>query len=229
MKKYLFTSILLTSFFAPNAFATIVSGSVTGGSALSQGGTFVNLTIPFNESNPNNTVGNDTFQTPNLYGFDEGQNINLLANLAVDILADGSGGQSGSGVISAGTTVASHYIFFDPRRSTSQTGSVLFDSMILGIITSRSKLSASDFLLNNGVTYRNPLLRGLEHGDSVSITGLNSMSVDWTASTPGDYVRVITAFSPGVSEVPVPAAAFLFAPALLGFMGLRRKAKISAA
>ena len=32
----------------------------------------------------------------------------------------------------------------------------------------------------------------------------------------------------GVSAVPVPAAAFLFAPALLGFMGLRRKAKKSA-
>ncbi|HDY85329.1 MAG TPA: hypothetical protein ENH74_06580, partial [Methylophaga sp.] len=28
-----------------------------------------------------------------------------------------------------------------------------------------------------------------------------------------------------VSAVPVPAAALLFAPALLGFMGLRRKAK----
>jgi hypothetical protein len=28
-----------------------------------------------------------------------------------------------------------------------------------------------------------------------------------------------------VSQVPVPAAAFLFAPALIGFMGLRRKAK----
>jgi hypothetical protein len=30
------------------------------------------------------------------------------------------------------------------------------------------------------------------------------------------------------SEVPVPAAAFMFAPALLGFFGLRRKAKIAA-
>lgn len=30
---------------------------------------------------------------------------------------------------------------------------------------------------------------------------------------------------PAVSAVPIPAAAFLFAPALLGFMGLRRKAK----
>ncbi len=32
-----------------------------------------------------------------------------------------------------------------------------------------------------------------------------------------------------VSAVPIPAAAFLFAPALLGFMGLRRKAKNSVA
>jgi len=31
------------------------------------------------------------------------------------------------------------------------------------------------------------------------------------------------------SAVPIPAAAFLFAPALLGFMGLRRKAKNSVA
>jgi hypothetical protein len=33
----------------------------------------------------------------------------------------------------------------------------------------------------------------------------------------------------GVPEVPVPAALFLFAPALLGFMGLRRRAKNLAA
>jgi len=32
-----------------------------------------------------------------------------------------------------------------------------------------------------------------------------------------------------VSAVPIPAAAFMFAPALLGFMGLRRKAKNSVA
>lgn len=33
----------------------------------------------------------------------------------------------------------------------------------------------------------------------------------------------------GVSEVPIPAAAFMFAPALLGFMGLRRRAKVTVA
>ena len=36
------------------------------------------------------------------------------------------------------------------------------------------------------------------------------------------YINVLNA------QVPVPAALFLFAPALLGFMGLRRKAKLAA-
>lgn len=226
MKKYFLTSLILTSLLSlsPSAFATIVSGAVTGGSALGNGGIFIKLDVPFNASNPNNTVGNNNFDTANLYGFDEEQNINLVADLDVNILA----GTSGAGVITAGTTVASHYIFFDPLQSNSQIGSILFDSVILGIITSKNNLSASDHLVNNDVTYKNPSLRGLEAGDTVSIVGSYTMNVDWTASSPGDYVRVLTAYSPGVSEVPVPAALFLFAPALLGFMGLRRKAKISA-
>lgn len=224
MKKYFFTSLIITALFSSNAFATIVSGEVTGGTALGNGGVFVKLDIPFTESNPNNTVGKDNFNTANLYGFDEEQNINLLTDLNVDILA----GTGASGVITAGTTVASHYIFFDPLKNNTQKGSVLFDAVILGIITSKANLNASDHLLNNSVTYLNPNLRGLENGDNVSIVGSYTMNVDWTASTPGDYVRVLTAYSPGVSEVPVPAALFLFAPALLGFMGLRRKAKVSA-
>ena len=32
-------------------------------------------------------------------------------------------------------------------------------------------------------------------------------------------------YGDGTGEVPIPAAAFMFAPALLGFMGLRRRAK----
>ena len=44
-----------------------------------------------------------------------------------------------------------------------------------------------------------------------SISAATSTYLDWTPSK--------------VSEVPVPAAFFLFAPALLGFLGLRRKNK----
>ena len=223
MKKYLFASLCLTVLFASQASATIVSGVVTDNLAaddsFEQGGHFVNLGASYN-----GTVGNDTFQDPNLYGFDEGQNILISTPLAVNILADGIGGEMGSGFLDD-VIVASHYIFFDPAGATTQTGSVLFDSDILGVITSTTNLANSDFLISNAVTYLNPGLRGLESGDHANITGLRELSVNWRASTPGDYVRVLTAFSPGASAVPVPAAVFLFAPALLGFMGLRRKVK----
>jgi len=200
--------------------ATIVSGNVTSG-----GGTFVKLTLPFTESNPDNTVGSDTFQTLNLYGFYEGQNINITSDIEVNIIADGLGGGNSSGTLLSGSTVASHYIFFDPETTASQTGAVTFDSAIFGIITSSANLAASDFLINTGVTYQNATLRGLEAGDLVTITGLQTISVDWRASTPGDYIRVLTDFSPG-AVVPVPAAVWFFCSGLLSLFGVSRfKAK----
>jgi hypothetical protein len=51
----------------------------------------------------------------------------------------------------AGTTVASHYIFFDPGTVQTIFGTVNFDSNVVGIITSTGHLAASDFLANTGV------------------------------------------------------------------------------
>ena len=48
---------------------------------------------------------------------------------------------------------------------------------------------------------------------------ISGITIDSPFQGGGAALRVDT------SEVPVPAAMFLFAPALLGFMGLRRKAK----
>ena len=70
------------------AGATIVGGSVVSGGP---GAVFVKLTVPL--SNPfgaPNSVGNDTFQSPNLFGFDESQNIVLAAPLVVDAVPSGS-------------------------------------------------------------------------------------------------------------------------------------------
>jgi len=221
MKLRQLVLIFLTAVISIPAYATIVSGEVTGGTSFDMGGEFINLTVPFTESNPDNTVGDDTFQTPHLYGFDEGQNISVTSDINVDILADGMGGGIGAGIIASGSTVASHYIFFDPVTFINQLGTVSFDSDIIAIITSSGNLSASDFLINTGVNYLNPGLRGLEGGDSVTISGLRSIAIDWTASTPGDYVRVLTDFSPA-AVVPVPAAAWLFATFVFGLFGASR-------
>ena len=45
------------------ASATIIGGTILSGGA---GATFIKLTVPFTESTPDNTVGNDTFQTVHL-------------------------------------------------------------------------------------------------------------------------------------------------------------------
>jgi hypothetical protein len=162
-------------------------------------------------------VGNDTFQSPNLFGFDEDQNILLAAPLTVDV---------GTSPIPAGSTVASHYIFFDPGPTQNIVGTVDFDADVLAIITSTALLAASDFLANTGVTYLNPGARGLEAGDSVTINGPRQILFDVSASSPGDYVRVLTTFSPEAT-VPEPNTVALSAGALVVLVALlRRKVQV---
>lgn len=152
---------------------------------------FVKLGVPLTGSTPANTVGNDNFQSPNLFGFDESQNILLASALSMDV----------GGSVAAGTQVASHYIFFDPL----QTGHVI---------------CTVDF--DSDVTYLNPGNRGLEAGDSVTISGVRQINFDTFASSPGDYVRVITAFSPGAT-VPEPVSVALVLTALAGAGIARRR------
>jgi len=215
MTKLLMIAALLLSMICIPAPASIISGVVTGGSALAAGGTFVQLTPPLsNPFGPPNSVGNDTFQSPNLYGFNEDQNILLAAPLVVDV---------GSSPIPAGTVVASHYIFFDPGPAEQVIGTVNFDSDVLAIITSTGNLAASDFLANTGVNYLNPGARGLEPGDSVTISGPRQILFDTFASSPGDYVRVLTAFSPAAAASPEPGSVSLFALGFAALLALRTR------
>lgn len=199
------------------ANATIIGGSVTGGSAQTAGGTFLKLTVPL--SNPfgsPNSVGADTFEIPNLYGFDEDQNILLTTTL---IPAVGS-------TIVAGTTVASHYIFFDPGPAQNILGTVDFDSDVLAIMTYTDTLAATDFLANTDVTYLNPGARGLEPGDTATISGLRQISFNVVASSPGDYIRVLTAFSPAaVTPEPSDNIALLGGGLAIALLAARRGRK----
>lgn len=207
-----FALVIVSIFlFTSTVSATIIGGTVTGGQANAQGGIFMKIAPGFTVSNPDNTVGNNTFQNPNLYGFDEDQNILLAAILNVNI---------GTSPM-AGETVASHYIFFDPNLATTITGTVDFDSDVIGIITSTNLLSASDILANTGVNYLSPGLRGLEGGDNVMISGTQQISISWRASTPGDYIRVLTQFSPAAT-IPEPGTIILFGSGLIGLAAWRR-------
>lgn len=199
---------------AIQASATIITGGInSAGNANAQ---FIKLTVPFADSDPDNTVGDDTFQNGNLYGFDEDQNIVLTALLSVDVVPPGD-----PLTLPIGTTVASHYIFFDPVGNTID-GYVDFDSDIVAIITSTNNLADSDFLANTGVNYLNPTLRGLEPGqDSVTIESARRIRFIASASTPGDYVRVLTAYSPGA--VPEPGTMTLLGLAALAVISRRAR------
>ena len=112
-------AVALFSLLPAPASATIVGGNVTGGTAQTDGGVFVKLTLPLsNPFGPPDSVGNDNFQSPNLFGFDEDQNIVLTVPLAIDV---------GTSPLPAGTIVASHYIFFDPGPTQRVIGTVNFD------------------------------------------------------------------------------------------------------
>ncbi|MBL4571886.1 MAG: PEP-CTERM sorting domain-containing protein [Gammaproteobacteria bacterium] len=219
-KKITFMSAaLLFSLSATTAQADVITGGVTGGSALAAGGTFVELGVPLgNPFGAANSVGDNTFQSPNFYVFNESQNAITTGSLSYDYgVGESTAGGHVGGTIVGGTIVASHYVFFDPGPFQSIQAFVQFDAVILGVITATGTLAASDYLANTGVNYLNPGLRGLEGSDKIiSVTG-DTVSVNWGAASPGDYIRVLTAFSPGGAAVPEPSAFLLL---VLGFMGL---------
>ncbi len=166
--------------------ATPAFATVTGGHIVQQNGQggFVKL-----DAERSFAVGYDTFNDDNLYAFDEDQNIVLREPIRVDIGPD-------TGVIPMGTTVASHYVFFDSLDGF-QIGFVDFDAPILGIAAFQETMAATDFLANTKVEYISVELRGLERGDEVWIDegDPHRLWVSWAGSSPGDYIRVFTARS----------------------------------
>ncbi|MBU2712955.1 hypothetical protein [Zooshikella harenae] len=212
--RRIFYGVCCFSFCLNSAQAIIIGGDVTGGSAATAGGMFVKL-IP-----PIGNVGDDNFNDPNLYGFDEDQNIIIPSPLTVDI--------GPSATLPTDTEVASHYIVFDPAPSQHMVGYVDFDAPILAIMTKTSTLADSDFLANVSANYLNPSARGLEGADSVAIDPVlaHRALINFTASSPGDSIRVLTAFSPGGEPDPTPMPVpGVFGLMILGLGLLKRQIK----
>jgi MYXO-CTERM domain-containing protein len=187
---------------------TTLTGSVTGGSAATAGGQFSELCMPIG------SIGNDNLQSNDLFAFRETQYVFLSQPLTID--------EPTPTTIPAGTPVTSYYVAFDPSNSKDVVGSVTFPNPILGVMTSTSSLTDSDLLGNSTATYLNPGLRGLEPGvDSVSVAG-STLSVDFSAESPGDYVRVVVVGTP--PTVPaVGIVALTGTLSALGALALRRR------
>jgi len=137
--------------------------------------------------------------------------VTLGSALAVDRIGTAF---TTSGNIAGGTTVETYLLHADPPGSTPTlfSGSITFDTPILGLIFSDSRLNGTDSSLGvSGVTYYNGASRGLELGsDSFTISGNTlTFSGQFNASTAVDEIRILTA------AVPEPTTIFAGALVLI--------------
>ncbi len=206
---------------ATTAHATLVDlGACTGANACVIASDLSDIPDPV-ARNPNDGV---------LLAWDEVQNVTLTEDLRVDRVFDPDAdfvGRAGDDfVLRAGTIVSSHYLQWDPGNGSARRveTTVSLDSQIFAFITADRNLFASDVLGLPGIDYNDFGLRGLEAGDTTIFDGPD-VEIGWTASSPGDWTRLITAFSPGgapdptpdpvtPSPIPVPASLPLLAGAL---------------
>lgn len=125
---------------------------------------------------------------------------------------------------SGGQAVDSWLLFFDPLGSSSVAGSVTFAQSVLQVFGTRADLQNSSSFQRTGYTYNYSVNVAPEAGDTTTFSG-KTVNLNWGASDPGDYVRVLTA-------VPEPATYAQMA-AGLWLMGMvvrrRQRAKVAQA
>ncbi len=157
---------------------------------------------------PGPIVGDNNININSVFAFDEAQNFTLTSALVIDRIA---------GSIASGRSIDSHFVVFDPVGSVRVSATITFSRAILGLIITTGNLSASNYLgATTGVTYLNVTETGLELSDRISFSD-DFTTLRWTASNPGDHIRVITA------AVPLPAGGLLLLGALGGLAALRRR------
>lgn len=198
------------AFLACALAAGASQAAISGGSAnfVELSGSSLPAAVGNNRINVNST----------LFGFDEG-----IVTLTSDLAFAG-------GTIAAGTRVESHLVFFDPRnKNDSVSASVSFEQAIIGFITTKTDLLATNSLFGlASVRYRSGGALGLEGGDAVSIAAANGnqliLNLTEKANNPvGDYMRVFT-LAPVTAPVPEPSTYAMFLAGILcmGLLSRRR-------
>lgn len=178
------------------------------------------------------TPPEEVLKDPNdgiLLAWDELQNFTLESDLRVDRVFDPAADfvvalPGGDFLIKAGTVVSSHYLQWDSLGDNNPVGSVSatikLDSQVFAFITADQNLFDSDYLGVEGLDYSDFTLRGLEAGDT-TVFNNTDIDINWAASTPGDWTRLITAFSPAAVEIPEPQTSLI--AATLFILTLTRK------
>jgi hypothetical protein len=208
MRQKLISVAVMAALAVVPAQAVVLTGSLTDGSALTNGGAF-QIVTPIGTLEDPYTVGRNNIGDNNVRVFNEKQIFTLTSDLAVR-----------DGVIAAGTRVASQFLFFDPRGAAQiATGFAKFNGDILGVATTTTLLQGSDFLgIQPTVFYNYNDGSGLEDQDIVTFSG-RTLNFTLQASSPSDSIRILTA-------VPEPASwAMLIAGfGLVGAAARRRRA-----
>lgn len=205
---------------ASAALVGVVSGVSNGPG--SGGGTLASIIAA-----PSDALDNVVTNT-GIQGFDEAQGVTTTVDHSID----------GGGIIPAGTVVDSHMLFLNSEsgdRIAQQNTLWTFDGEILGVMSDTGGLleAASTFELGapgtnytvgpGAAPYDN---RGIEEfgPDEYSILPSGkTLQVTLLVTTPGDWIRVVTAPSP----IPLPGAAWLFASALgvFGYLGKKKQGR----
>jgi hypothetical protein len=186
----------------PIALASLVFGTAANASITSTSGDAQEASAPTSVKLGANE--SDTTMTT----FDERQCVSLSQPLQVDITRRAVVNRRHEltpGVIGTGVSVSSHFVHVDPvgRKLITLTGRLTTDERILGVIVTRQRLDASDFLGATGTSYpTNAIGRQMEPGnDAVDISDdRHSVRIKSTAGLQFDQLRVITRC--GETEAP---------------------------
>lgn len=120
-----------------------------------------------------------------------------------------------------GKAVDSWLLFFDPNGIGNVKGTVTFQKDVLQVFATQADLTATAAFQRTGYSYSYGLYTApeLSGGDTVSASG-KTLTLNWSASDPGDYVRVMTI---AAAPVPEPTTYAQMAAGLIGLGGLARR------
>lgn len=200
------------------AQGAIVSASITGGTVLGSGSV-----VKLGAADTPFSVGFDSFNTDNLYMFDEQQDVALTSDLKVTF-------KGAMTMLAKGTLVRSHLIAFDPLATQTVRAVINFDGDIIGVARTDAQLLASNYLGLSGVNYLTPTGFGLEPGlDFLAFSGPQTLTVRLGGASPSDVLRVFTIETVSAA-VPEPTT-WALALAGLGTVGFamrkRRRTYVS--